>query len=209
MLADFVVETCATTGTGTFSLGGAQGNYKRFRDKMLTGARVLYVAKTVSGSPTQKFEYGRGVLTTGTPDTLTRATVFGSSNSGSKVDWQSTDTYWIYSAPILDAMVPLPADWIDTTTSGRTITGLDKGAIIECDVSAADRAVVLPLGSGITDEHFRFGVYGYGSTSNNVVLTPNAADYINEGAVSVVKNVAGGVLTFVYWDPVKSKWRTK
>ncbi len=171
MLADFVVETCATTGTGTFSLGGAQGNYKRFRDKLANLQRVAYVAKTTSGSPTQKFEYGIGVLTTGTPDTLSRVTILGSSNSNNAVDWQSTDTYWIYSAPILDAMGPLAGDWIDTTTAGATVAALHKNTVIECDVTAANRTVTIPAGSTLSDRFFRFGLYGYGSTSNSITLT--------------------------------------
>lgn len=103
MLTDLVVEACSTQGTGAYSLGGASGSYKTWRSKVANGSTVFYVAKTTNGA---KIEKGYGVLAYGTPDTLTR-NVIESSNVNAAINWQSTDTYVVYCAPVLDVIAPL------------------------------------------------------------------------------------------------------
>lgn len=86
--ASFVKETSATTGTGTLSLDGAATGFRTFlaADQISTGDYVHYLVKSADGA---EWERGAGVITSGTPDTLSRAFVFESSNAGSLVSFSA------------------------------------------------------------------------------------------------------------------------
>ncbi len=81
ILEDRVRESTATTGTGAISLAGAVGGYQRFSAVMSIGDTCWY-AIVLPGSA---WEVGRGTYSA--LNTLTRATVFSSSNSGSAVNF--------------------------------------------------------------------------------------------------------------------------
>jgi hypothetical protein len=86
--ANRVKVSTSTTGTGTFTLGSAASSaFRSFADAAVPdGATVHYTAFTAS-----EFECGEGVYTaSGT--TLTRDTIFASSNSGNVVSFGSTPT---------------------------------------------------------------------------------------------------------------------
>lgn len=80
--ADFVQETTTTTGTGTYSLDGATTGFQSFISGNTSGDTVRF--SVTNGID---WEVCEGVITSGTPDTLTRATVLASSNAGSAVNW--------------------------------------------------------------------------------------------------------------------------
>lgn len=80
--ADFVQESTTTTGTGTYSLGGANTGFQTFISGNTTGDTVRF--SVTNGTD---WEVCEGVITSGTPDTLTRGTVLSSSNAGSAVNW--------------------------------------------------------------------------------------------------------------------------
>ncbi len=84
-VADRVLETTNTTGTGSFTLLGTSTGFVRFRDGgILTGEQVYYVAE----HPTlDEWEVGVGTLTIGTPDVLARVQILSSSNAGSAVSF--------------------------------------------------------------------------------------------------------------------------
>lgn len=83
-----VKETSDTTGTGTLDLNGAATGFRSFLDEFTTGDEVYYLIVDDPDNPTD-YEYGIGTITSGTPDTLSRDTVEGSSNSGNKVSWSA------------------------------------------------------------------------------------------------------------------------
>jgi hypothetical protein len=84
-----VKVSTSTTGTGTFSLGAATST--AFQDfaaaAVPTGSTVDYSAFTAT-----QFESGTGVYTDGSPDTLTRVTIYASSNAGAVVNFSSSPT---------------------------------------------------------------------------------------------------------------------
>lgn len=80
---DRVKETTVTTGTGTFALGGAEVPYQAFSTAIGSGNKCSYCAVAAGGA----WEVGLGVVTAGTPDTLSRLTVLDSSNSGALVSF--------------------------------------------------------------------------------------------------------------------------
>jgi len=84
---DRIKEETTTTGTGTVSLSGtAPTGFRTFVSAVTSGATVRYLIETTDQS---EWEVGEGVFTDGTPDTLTRVTVYASSNAGSLVDFSA------------------------------------------------------------------------------------------------------------------------
>lgn len=78
LLSDRVLESTTTTGTGTFSLGGALTGYRTFNASFTNGDVVYYTADNGQG----EWEVGYGTVGTGT---LSRDTVLESSNANAKV----------------------------------------------------------------------------------------------------------------------------
>lgn len=81
-LADFVKETTATTGTGTYSLAGAVTGHQGFVAAGCAGAKVPYVVTDGTN-----WEVGLGTVTDAATDTISRDAIYASSNAGSAVDW--------------------------------------------------------------------------------------------------------------------------
>lgn len=92
--ADRVKESTATTGTGTVTLGGAFPGFQTFLAGIATGNTCNYCL--VSGNGTD-WETGTGTYTSGA-NTLSRTTVFESSNSGSKINLSGTSTAFVTAA---------------------------------------------------------------------------------------------------------------
>lgn len=74
-IAALVKQQTTTTGTGTLSLGTVPAGARSFVAGVGTGKTVRYHLYGSDGS----LEHGEGVVTAGTPDTLSRVTVFYSS----------------------------------------------------------------------------------------------------------------------------------
>jgi len=88
VFADRVQETTATTGTGTLSLAGAVTQYQSFSAGIGNGNTCDYCL--LSGNGTD-WETGSGTYTS-SGSTLSRDTVYASSNSGSKISLTGTST---------------------------------------------------------------------------------------------------------------------
>ena len=84
-LNDRVKESSATTGTGTFTLGGAVSGFETFAAG-IGGNNTTYYCIFENGS--NRFEVGFGTLNAGA-STLARTNVISSSNSDGLVDFQA------------------------------------------------------------------------------------------------------------------------
>ena len=81
VISDRVKETTTTSGTGTYTLGGAITGFETFTANLSDGDTTYYAC-----TDNTDFEVGLGTFTaSGT--TLARTTILASSNSGSAVDW--------------------------------------------------------------------------------------------------------------------------
>jgi hypothetical protein len=103
ILADAVLVTTQTTGTGTYSLGNALTGHFHPADVPITsGSRISYTVVDSLTAPTMR-ETGEGVLSSGSPWTLTRATIRRSLNggvaSGSAINWP-VGTRYLYVTPL-------------------------------------------------------------------------------------------------------------
>jgi len=116
-LADNVWETSTTTGTGALSLAGAETGYRTFVAGHGNGSTVNYSLRHRTAA---EWEIGEGIVTDATPDTLTRVTVYASSNGGSLV---------AFSAGTKDAFCSPPAAKLpllhiaNTFTADQTFNG--------------------------------------------------------------------------------------
>lgn len=87
ILADRVVESSATTGSGAFTLAGAYTGYRAFSAVCATSDTVPYmiVAVDSNGNPSGDWEVGVGTYSGA--NTLTRTTVQASSNANAAVNF--------------------------------------------------------------------------------------------------------------------------
>lgn len=94
---DRAKETTTTTGTGAVTLAGAAAGFQAFSSSLSTGDSTYYCITDGTS-----WEVGKGTLTSST--TLTRDTVFASSNSNALVSWSagSKDVFSTIPGPLLD-----------------------------------------------------------------------------------------------------------
>ena len=87
--ADRVLETSTTTGAGVLTLAGAITGFRAASTVCVNADTFDYYAEDVdaNGTPIGGWETGLG--TWGTGNTLTRTTIYASSNAGSAVVWAS------------------------------------------------------------------------------------------------------------------------
>lgn len=102
LLLDLVLETSTTPGTASFVLNGAIQDRRSFAAAAPGGGQVFYFA-----DDGMQAEWGVGVLTVGTPNTLSRQTIRGTTqNSTSALNFTGTVRVysWVPSSylPLLD-----------------------------------------------------------------------------------------------------------
>lgn len=108
VLADRVKENSSTTGTGTFTLTGAQLGFQSFA--VVGNTNTTYY--TIQNPGTAEWEVGIGTYTSANT-TIARTTVLASSNSNSAV---------AFSAGTKDVFVTYPAQYAVTTIDPATLT---------------------------------------------------------------------------------------
>lgn len=159
-LADRVLETTQTTGTGDYSLDGvSEDGYQSFVAGVGSGNRVPYVVELGTS-----WEVGVGTVTSGAPDTISRDSILASSNGGSAVNWAGgvktikLDAPAALLAQILDGtLAPYARTAVANTFSGdQTVSKADS------PLTAAQWLVSLVTGlagkfSGDTDDVVRVG----------------------------------------------------
>lgn len=98
IVADRVMETTTTTGTGALALAGAVTGHRAFDDVCANNDTVYYALWAVdgNGNPSGAWEAGLGTFTD--TDTLTRTTVHASSNANAAVNLAAGTKHVILSA---------------------------------------------------------------------------------------------------------------
>tara|TARA_Y100000385_G_scaffold24681_1_gene23701 strand:- start:408 stop:1403 length:996 start_codon:yes stop_codon:yes gene_type:complete len=105
-LNDRVKESSATTGTGTFTLGGAVSGFESF-SAGIGGGNTTYYCIFETG--TNNFEVGFGTLNGGA-STLARTNIISSSNSDAAVDFQGA-TEVFCTVPGAKISLPKPEEY--------------------------------------------------------------------------------------------------
>jgi hypothetical protein len=179
VINDRVKETSTTTGTGTFDLAGAATGFQTFVAGIATGNTTYYA---IFNQGTTEWEVGTGTVTDATPDTLSRTTIYSSSNSDSAVD---------FAAGTKDVFCTLPAskavfgkqegtDFTDSLLVGHSTTGtLDaatKNTIVGIDagnaVTTGDSNTLVGFDAG--------GAIGGGG--NNTLIGANAGALVGSNS---------------------------
>lgn len=106
IVADRVLETTTTTGTGALALGGAVSGYRAFDDVCANNDTAYYCIEAIdsNGNPSGDWEVGLGTFTD--TDTFTRTTVQASSNAGAAVDF-AAGTKRVMLAPTATYLIGL------------------------------------------------------------------------------------------------------
>ena len=162
VLKDRVLESSTSTGTGSFTLSGAQTGYQSF-SVIGNGNTVYYTiqGKDSSGNLTGEWEVGVGTWSTG--GTLARNTVLESSNSNAKVD---------FAIGLKDVFCDLPAEKV-ITTAGTGISITDN----TITNTLPDQTVVL-TGAGLTSvtgTYPNFTISSSGGAGGGDVTGPSSA----------------------------------
>ena len=118
ILNDRVKETSSTTGTGTFTLGGAVSGFESF-SAGIGGDNTTYYCIFETG--TNNFEVGFGTLNSGA-STLARTYVISSSNSDGLVSFSSSSKEVFCTVPGSKIGLPLPEEYGSSSVHPKIIT---------------------------------------------------------------------------------------
>ena len=173
VLSDRVKETTTTTGTGTYSLGGAVTGFETFTTNLSNSDTTYYCC--TDGAD---FEVGLGTFTS-SGTTLARTTVISSSNSNNAVSWSSGTRTLFCTLPatktiVLDASGNASIGGTVTATGTSVFTNLDISGDVDIDGTLEADAVTVN-----------------GTALNTViagVTVTNATNAVNSTHVSVADN---------------------
>ena len=107
ILNDRVKETSSTTGTGTFTLGGAVSGFETF-SAGIGGSNTTYYCIFETG--TTRFEVGFGTLN-GSASTLARTYIISSSNSDAAENFSSSSKEVFCTVPGSKIGLPNPEEY--------------------------------------------------------------------------------------------------
>ena len=185
---DRVKETSTTTGTGTFSLAGAESGFESFVAGIGNSNTTYYAIVNENG----EFEVGLGTVTDASPDTLSRDTIISSSNSDSAVN---------FSAGTKDVFCTLPASKavIEDANSDVTLPA-DLNVSVDLDVDGLTTTDGLTNAGNFSTDGGTIKLDGnYPVGSSNVALGNTALDSVASGGANnvAIGNNAGTALTTV------------
>jgi hypothetical protein len=136
VISDRVKETTTTSGTGTYTLGGAVTGFETFTANLSDGDTTYYAC-----TDNTDFEVGLGTFTaSGT--TLARTTILASSNSGSAVDW-AAGTRTIFCTLPAAKTVFLDGSNVANISNLKLASGATVTAILDEDLMSSDSATSL------------------------------------------------------------------
>ena len=87
IVADRVLETSTTTGTGSYTLAGAVLGYRAASAVCANGDTITYYAEATNVNGVANGEWEIGLGTWGTGNILARTTIYASSNANAAVSW--------------------------------------------------------------------------------------------------------------------------
>jgi hypothetical protein len=146
IVADRVQETTNTTGTGAYTLGGAVAGFQSFASEVSNADTVYY-----SVTDNVNFEVGLGTYAS-SGGTITRTTVFTSSNSNNAVNWGVGTKNIFLTYPADKAVIEDASNNVtigNNLVVGGTVDGVDisaRDAVLTSTTTTANAA--LPKAGG-------------------------------------------------------------
>ena len=138
VIKDRVKETTTTTGTGTYTLAGAEVGFQSF--STIGNGNTTYYAVTYNND----WEVGIGTYTS-SGTTLARTTILSSSNSNNAVNWSSGEKSVFVTQPSSKASF-LDASGNLNLSGDIVVSGTVDGRDVAADGTTADNA--LPKAGG-------------------------------------------------------------
>lgn len=183
-LADRVVETTTTSGTGTVTLAGAVPDHVAFADAFNNNDPVFYVISQEGVG----WEAGLGTLTVGPPNLLARTTVLSSSNAGLKVNFAAGgSTKNVFCAPPAALFKPMVLDPSGTVRfdfdQGDDIASAattDIGAATANAIDITGNAAITALGTA------KAGAERWTRTTGTPTFTQDPVSLILPGGADIV-----------------------
>lgn len=182
ILADRVLESSTSSGTGPFTMAGAVLGFRAFSAVCAVSDTVPYYIEAVDdqGRPTGDWEFGLGTYSAS--NQLTRTTVRGSSNGGLAVSFPAGTKLVGLGVPAPNT-APTRAEWrtaLGFTAFGDSlVTAADAAAaraliggykeLQPVTAAVASNALTLTLGPTILD--FRHPTLGNGAVNTRVVAS--------------------------------------
>ena len=203
VLADRVLETCTSPGTGTVTLLGAVVGYQTFLASVGNGNTTYYTIADQSGA---NWEVGIGTVSTG--PTLARTTILASSNAGALVD---------FSSGTQNVFVTYPAEKsVNKDASGNVTIGagtFTAGQIIDSALTSGRITFATTSGQLTDDADLTFdgvtitspqmsasnGIFVNNQTIGTSYSIPSGYSAMSSGPVTT----SGGVTVTV---PAGSRW---
>lgn len=205
IIADRVLETSTTTGTGAYTLAGAVTGYRAASAVCADGDTFYYYAEDVNtaGVPIGAWEIGVG--TWGTGGILTRTTIVASTNAGFAVSWAAgtrrialalTSTAFNSKANITNASFTGTftatgnANNNITLTAGGTTTASPAGNVI---INAAQPTFPGATGGNINITAAQGSSTSTGGPGGAVNITGGASAANSAGGGGGAVNITGGI----------------
>jgi len=171
MVADRVLETSSHNfgATSPINLDGAVAGFQTFVAGIGTLNDCYYCITDNSN-----WEIGIGVVVSGSPDTLSRATILESSNGGSIVNFPngSKNVFVVAPAAVFDVI-----NFATAKTGDYTVTIADKGKIIPFNTILGDRTCNLPDITTVDDD-YTITIFKQESSTNDVIIDPYSTQTI-------------------------------
>lgn len=209
VLGDRILVTSQTIGTGAYALGNAvsDGFFSPAEaSPSLNGLRVGYTALDSLTAPLT-VEVGEGVLATGTPWTLTRATIRRSKVGGvagsSAVNW-AVGTRFIFITPLSANTLTLDTDgWIHPAADLVLATaGAERLRISAAGPVSIAAPVLIAAGQSLSMGGTQTPIFLYNNSANNqayITTDAGGAVVIGNGNGTVAPRLtigANGVASF-------------
>jgi hypothetical protein len=179
VIKDRVKETTATTGTGALSLAGAESNFVTFSSVLSNGDTTYY---GIVDSNNTDFEVGLGTYAS-SGNTLTRTTVFASSNSGSAVDLSA-------GSKIVFCAYPSEKAVFEDATGKVTIdgnVGIESG-LIDLKNAGAVSKIKFYCESGNAHAQTVEGAPHALAATNTLVLPATGSNLVSDTATQTLTN---------------------
>lgn len=167
-----VHQSTLTVGTGSYSLNSPLVANNAFKTFYVNGATVPYMAT----DSVSNYEIGYGVLTIGSPDTLSRVSIVLSSSSNTAVSWPDTTVKDIIAWEGAGTTYPT------LFSSSHTFDSTDWGKAFVY-TSSSNATITFPLISGLP---LGYSVEIYNTGSGTLTLALTSPDvYIGTGATTL------------------------
>lgn len=207
VVADRVLVTFTTTGTGTYTFGSAVSGYLTPANAgVADGSRVAYVAVDSLTAPSL-FEVGEGVYTASTSQ-ITRATIQRNSSGGTTAITWGSGTKYLFLAPSAARLPVLETDGRLTLTGGLNVTGggasVTGNATVTGTMTVNSGLTVVGGGASVTGNGL---VTGNMTVSGNVITSPGTG--LNQAVVTNQFSPTWGTTgAMEFPSAFKMKWGT-